>query len=77
MDQFVQFLIAATGAGSIYFLSDRDWKVRRWGYVVGLAGEPAWIYAGMTAEPLQWGVVFLAMWWSVFFVRGIFNNWEV
>lgn len=72
-----QIILAAGTCGSYLFFSRRSGRLRRWGYVVGLAGEPAWFYAAATAEPVQWGVIGVTIWTAIFLAIGLRNNWRV
>lgn len=69
-----QLAIVILGGLAIYLLASKRARVRRWGYVSGLASEPFWIHASVTTE--QWGVVLLAVWWGWFYFRGAVNNWH-
>lgn len=72
---FAQAMLVLLGAGAIYLLSEKRGRVRRWGYIVGAASEPFWLYAAWTTQ--QWGVLLLVFWWSWFYIRGAINNWGV
>ncbi len=74
IDDFVQAMILMLSAITAYLLASGKGSVRRWGYVVGIVGEPFWLYASWVTG--QWGVVILALWWTVQYIRGCINNWE-
>jgi hypothetical protein len=74
-DLFVQAAIVILGGIAIYLLASKRGRVRRWGYVAGLASEPFWIWSAYFAD--QWGVIALALWWSGFYAVGAVNNWRI
>ena len=74
IDLFVQAMIVVLGGAAIALLSSANVHVRWWGFVCGLVSEPFWIYAALTADPAQWGVFLLALWWSYFYWRGARNS---
>lgn len=45
-----------------------------WGYILGLASQPFWLYASARAR--QWGVFALSLVYTVLWLRGIFNHWR-
>lgn len=75
IDFFVQAMIVLLGGATIALLASKLGRVRRWGYVVGLASEPFWIYAALVAG--QWGILLVALWWAWFYYVGAVNNWDV
>lgn len=58
---------------AIWLVSHRSAKVRRWGYIAGLAGQPFWLWTTYQAE--QWGLVVLSVWYTWAWTRGVFNFW--
>jgi len=71
-DIICQTWIIVFGVTSIWFLGrTEDWK--RWGYILGLLSEPAWIYTAIKNE--QWGILILAIFFIYGWLQGIFNYW--
>jgi hypothetical protein len=64
-----QIAIVLTGVLAAWINQDERARVRRWGAVIGLAGQPAWIYAGLHAG--QWGMVAVSAGYTVAFARGV------
>jgi len=44
----------------------------RYGFILGLAGQPFWIYETLKAE--QWGMFLVSLWFTANHLRGIRNN---
>lgn len=69
---FIQVMIFIFGASGIWFVSRKeDWK--RWGYILGLMGQPFWFYSALTNE--QWGILALTAFYTYSWSQGIFNYW--
>lgn len=69
---FVQGVILTTGALAIWLVQDRRARVRWWGCLIGLAGQPAWAAAAIGAE--QWGVLAITGVYAVVWVRGLVRH---
>ena len=70
---FCQTAILILSCVAIWLLAKKRDSVSRWGYVVGLASEPFWLYASYKAE--QWGVFLVCLWWAWCYLKGIWNHW--
>ncbi|MFA6135610.1 MAG: hypothetical protein WC869_16495 [Phycisphaerae bacterium] len=72
MDAVSQVLIAVLGSASIWLVGRKEhW--RRWGYVLGLASQPAWLYTSIHNH--QWGIALLSLWYAYAWGQGIWNFW--
>lgn len=71
IDQLVQLWIFATGAASIWLVSDPSARHHTAGCWIGMAGQPAWYYT--TFQHFQWGVFLLALVFTASYLRGIVN----
>lgn len=69
-DCLQQTLIGVISGISIYLLAGV--KYRKLGFLVGLLGQPLWIYA--TFKTGQWGMFFVALWVTGNHIRGFLNN---
>lgn len=58
---------------SIWFLAKPKAGIRRYGYLLGLAGQPFWFYSTVHAE--QWGMVLVSLWFTWCHFRGIYAHW--
>lgn len=54
---------------SAIWLLGRPESWRRWGYVLGLCGQPFWFYMSITAR--QWGVVLLTVLYAYGWAQGV------
>ena len=57
------------------------WLVQRvdkrsvWGFVIGLIGQPFWIYA--TYKTQQWGMLGVSIWWGYWQFQGIVKRFDL
>lgn len=68
-----QLAIAMTGVTAIWLTQSKSPKARRFACLFGLAGQPFWFWAAITAQ--QWGIVVLCCFYTVAWARGVRNNW--
>lgn len=67
-------MIILTGFGSIWFLQRTEtWS--RWGFVIGLIGQPFWLYS--TLKNGQWDMFLVTIGFGYCQVRGILNRFDV
>lgn len=70
----IQALIFIFGATAIYLVgSKKSWS--RWGYVLGLMGQPFWIYHTFVTG--QWGIFLLSAFYAYSWANGIFNHFPI
>lgn len=74
LDAFAQTVITCTGCTSLYLLASQSPRVRMWGAIVGLIGEPFWLTTAWINE--QAGIVLLAFVYGVNWTRIAFYNWK-
>lgn len=68
-----QIAIAVFGVSAVWLSQDHRPHWRRWAPIMGLAGQPAWLYATYTAE--QWGIFALCGVYTAAWARGFHNHW--
>ncbi|MGI0106733.1 hypothetical protein [Salinimicrobium sp. WS361] len=67
-----QIAIMIFGASAIWFVSRKEeWK--RWGYILGLLGQPFWIHESSTNE--QWGIFIMTIFYTYSWSQGVINYW--
>ncbi|WP_027064581.1 hypothetical protein [Maribacter sp. Hel_I_7] len=67
-----QIGIMIFGASAIWFVGRKEsWK--RWGYILGLLGQPFWIYSSVVNE--QWGILIMTLFYTYSWSQGIYNYW--
>ncbi|MCL5991388.1 MAG: hypothetical protein M1419_04730 [Bacteroidetes bacterium] len=68
----IQIIIFITSASAIWLVSRKeDW--RRWGYIIGLIGQPFWLYSTFVNE--QWGIFLLTFVFTYSWGQGVWNYW--
>jgi len=72
MDILIQIMIVSTGAAAIWFMARLE-SWRRWGFIIGLVGQPFWLYVTFTSK--QWGMFTLSLWYTYTWCLGIYNYW--
>ena len=68
IDAALQVAIAVFSMAAIYLIST-DGPLHRWGFVVGLLGQPFWFAATWRAR--QWGMLLLTIFYTGAFAQGI------
>jgi len=70
IENIIQIWIALLGGLAIWLVGRiENWK--KWGFVIGLIGQPAWFYT--TIKHQQWGMVALSVWYTYAWIEGIYN----
>lgn len=70
---FEQSMIFLTGACAIWLTQDSRPNVQRWACIVGLVGQPLWLWGSWRTG--QWGVFLLSMAYAVAWARGFNRYW--
>jgi len=67
-----QIGIMVFGSSAIWFVGRKEsWK--RWGYILGMCGQPFWIYSSIANE--QWGIFAMTLFYTYSWGQGIYNYW--
>lgn len=74
MSWLAQVGIALFGATAVYLVCQKEHRLRRWGPVFGLIGQPFWIWSSIAAE--QWGILALTALYTWSWYQGLRNNWS-
>lgn len=64
-----QVAIPLLSGASVWAFAGRRWRA---GFVLGLLGQPFWIYS--TAKGGLWGMFAVSLWFTVNHVRGLINH---
>lgn len=70
----VQACIFIFGGAAIWLVGRRDPRLRRWGYIAGLASQPFWLIATIQAN--QPGMFLLSLFYAWAWADGIYNHWS-
>lgn len=68
----LQATIFVSSALAIWLLASPSADSRRLGCVIGMAGQPVWLYVTANAE--QWGIFALALWYLLAYARGWYQH---
>jgi len=72
MEYIIQAMIFITGSVSIFLITRKEhWN--RWGHIVGLIGQPFWVYTMYQTE--QWGILVLTSFYTYSWCQGIWYYW--
>ena len=69
-ENIIQTAILIFSCASIWAFAGTKYK--RLGFILGLCGQPFWIYTSFTAD--QWGVFLVSLWFTGNHIRGILNH---
>lgn len=68
-----QIGIALTGVTAIFLSQCKSEELRRYACLFGLAGQPFWFSAAISAE--QWGILALNCLYAVAWAKGVWVHW--
>ncbi len=68
----IQILILIHGLSSAICISSKIQRVRLIGFIIGLIGQPLWIYQTYISN--QWGMAIVSSIYIFINIRGILNN---
>lgn len=68
-----QVAIACTGVVAIALTQSRQPELQRYACLFGLAGQPFWVYAAVTAQ--QWGILIVSLLYTAAWASGVYNHW--
>lgn len=67
-----QIGIMIFGVAAIWLVGRKEsWK--RWGYILGLLGQPFWMLNALENE--QWGILIMTLVYTYSWCQGIYNYW--
>lgn len=67
----IQAYVFVFSALAVYCTARVD-RWHRWGFVFGLASEPAWFYFAWLTD--SWGILALTVWWSWSWAQGAWRR---
>ena len=67
-----QIGIVFFGASAIWLVGRKD-KWQKWGYIVGLFGQPFWYWTAISLG--QWGLFIITSLYTLSWLRGVYNYW--
>ena len=72
MNIISQIAVFIFGGGAIWLVGRKEhW--RRWGYILGLLGQPFWVYSFLANK--QYGMLAMTAFYTYSWAMGIYNYW--
>jgi len=68
-----QIGIALTGVTAVFLTQSKDESLRRYACLFGIAGQPFWFYASITAG--QWGITVINVMYALAWMKGVWHHW--
>lgn len=69
-----QLILALCGLSALWMATGHNLRARRWAPVVGLFGQPAWLWFAWQSS--AWGLFVLSLVYSAVYVRGALVQWR-
>lgn len=69
-----QIALAAFGLTALWLAMGDSYLGRRWAPVVGLAGQPWWVWFAINSE--AWGLLVLSLAYTVVYACGAWVQWR-
>ena len=71
----IQFALACFGVLALWMAMGRSDRARRWAPLVGLAGQPFWLWFAFAAD--AWGLLALSVAYSAVYAHGAWVQFRV
>lgn len=71
----IQIALALFGLSALYMAMGRNAQLRRWSPIVGLCGQPFWLYFAVNAG--AWGMFALSVAYSLVYIRGAWVQFAI
>jgi hypothetical protein len=75
----LQLALAGFGLTALWLAMGHSERGRRWAPVIGLCGQPAWLWFGwqvQTSGLEAWGLLVLSLAYTVVYARGVWVQWR-
>jgi hypothetical protein len=72
MEYIPQIMILLCGCSAVWIVGRKE-KWRRWGYILGLIGQPFWFIETLRNE--QYGIFLMCLWYTYAWGQGVYNYW--
>lgn len=69
-----QLILLVFGLLCVFFLSCKDIKYMKYGFICGIVAQPLWIYS--TYLTGQWGMMILSFFHAALYSRGLVNYYR-
>ena len=71
----IQFALAFFGLTALWMAMGHNEQARRWAPVVGLAGQPFWLWFALAAD--AWGLLALSLAYSAVYAHGAWMQFKL
>lgn len=75
IDIIIQIFIFVFGVSAIFMSQSKNINIRKWACIVGLTGQPFWIYS--TFINAQWGIFLVSFFYTLAWFKGIKTYWII
>jgi hypothetical protein len=70
----IQLALALFGLSALWMAMGTNAAARRWAPIVGLCGQPAWVWYAYSAD--AWGLLVLSLAYTAVYARGAAAQWR-
>jgi hypothetical protein len=70
----IQLALAVFGLSALWLATGQSARGRRWAPVIGLCGQPAWLWFAVDAQ--AWGLFTLSLAYTAVYARGALLQWR-
>lgn len=70
----IQLMLAVFGLTALWLAMGRSERGRRWSPIIGLAGQPFWLWFAVSVQ--AWGLLALSLAYTAVYVRGAWVQWR-
>jgi len=74
IDLIAQMGILLTGATAVFLVGLKQHRYRRWGYLLGVIGQPFWAYT--TIHNGQYAITAMCLYYGFSWGNGLRNHWK-
>ena len=72
LDLIAQISISILGPAAIYLMGSKQERLRMWGGILGMCGEPFWLTTSILHD--QWGIILMCFIYAPNYFRAFWNN---
>lgn len=73
IETIAQCAIVFTGISAVSLSQSHRFRIRRWASVLGLAGQPFWLYLTIRAD--LWGMTIVSGAYTFAWLAGFYRHW--
>lgn len=70
----IQVILAVFGLAALWMATGHSQRARRWAPIVGLCGQPAWLWFAASVQ--AWGLFVLSLAYTAVYVRAAWVQWR-